>query len=42
MKNFDVVTTKSVDDFGVAFMDTERDYLIRHFSGFEKHLHFFG
>ena len=36
MKNFNVVMTKLVDDFGVAFMDTERDFLIRHFDGFEK------
>lgn len=36
MKNFNVVVTKSVDNFGVAFMDTERDYLIRHFDDFKK------
>ena len=37
MKNFELVTTKNAENYGVAFLDTERDFLIRHFDGFKKH-----
>ena len=37
MKNFNFVMTKTAENYGVAFLDTERDFLIRHFDGFKKH-----
>lgn len=37
MKNFELVTTKTAENYGVAFLDTERDFLMRHFDGFKKH-----
>lgn len=36
MKNFDLVVTQDLNGYGVAFLDSERDYLIRHFDGFKK------
>ena len=36
MKKFNLVTTKSLDNYGVAFFNSERDYLILHFDGFKK------
>lgn len=37
MKKFNLAMTKTAENYGVAFLDSERDFLIRHFDGFKKH-----